>query len=277
MGRLPPLESPKPAAFLQTRAKTSAGHEEIMQDLPMEKQPGHLENPAGASPSSRSAIPLSAAAAARAEIGVRAGFRTMSNLNLLSAAFNLVFPLLYFFVKLYIAQDLLLLSLISWKFLKSLENALAAGERNEGKVPCEGRNPNYSAYLINCHVANAFHAIPLPIFQDFGKVKKYMGAEISVIPKGKSSSMCDSASLSCIGMSSECLSSEFSSPSLPGQRITPHSSSLSSWEGKKPFYFRVLFAVFRRQARKAQKPFGSRATRGMRAKFSGAAQAMVML
>lgn len=76
----------------------------------MEKQAGHLENPAGASPSSQSAIPLSAAAA-RAEIGVRAGFRTMSNLNLLSAAFNLVFPLLYFFVKLYIAQDLLLLPL----------------------------------------------------------------------------------------------------------------------------------------------------------------------
>lgn len=65
----------------------------------------------------------------------------MSNLNLLSAAFNLIFPLLYFFVKLYIAQDLLLLSLISWKFLKSLENALAPGERNEGKVPCVWRNP----------------------------------------------------------------------------------------------------------------------------------------
>lgn len=107
----------------------------------MEKQAGHLENHAGGSPSSRSAIPLSAAAVARAKIGVRAGFRTMSNLNLLSAAFNLVFPLLYFFMRLYIAQDLLLLSLISWKFLKSLENALAAGERNEGKVPCEQRNP----------------------------------------------------------------------------------------------------------------------------------------
>lgn len=65
----------------------------------------------------------------------------MSNLNLLSAAFNLVFPLLYSFVKLYIAQDLLLLSLISWKFLKSLENAIAAGEGNEGKVPCEQRYP----------------------------------------------------------------------------------------------------------------------------------------
>lgn len=96
---------------------------------PWEKQAGHLENPAGGSPSSRSAIPLLAAAAARAEIGVRAGFRTMSNLNLLSAAFNLVFPLPYFFVKLYIAQDLLLLSLISWKFLKSVENALSSWRR----------------------------------------------------------------------------------------------------------------------------------------------------
>lgn len=91
-------------------------------------------------PSSQSAIPLSAATAARAKIGVRAGFWTMSNFNLLSAAFNLVFPLLHFFVKLYIAQDLLLLPLISWKFLKSVENALAAGGRKEGKVPCEQRN-----------------------------------------------------------------------------------------------------------------------------------------
>lgn len=92
----------------------------------------------------------------------------MSNLNLVSAAFNLIkgcavlIPVFVFLCETLRFQDLLLSSPIAWKFFKRLNNVEAVVEKAEGPLGAE--KPNYYACLINCDVLNTSHTVPLPIF-----------------------------------------------------------------------------------------------------------------
>lgn len=142
--------SPKPPAFHPTRApshfpggKTSVEDE----DLPMESsldtgktppEPAPVHGAQYLSPQRWQLLP-------RLGSGLFSGqCQTLIWFLLLSILYRAVgfyiFPF-EFLCEMLGCQDLLLPSPISWKFLKCLNNILAAVERNEGKVHCEQRNP----------------------------------------------------------------------------------------------------------------------------------------